>query len=64
MPTFPRYKVLEELVRGGKAIAARLGFGTAPTIRAALDQAKDVIWPNPNVIYSHWPPLFLCDVQP
>jgi hypothetical protein len=50
-------------VPGNPFVAGRLGFGTAPTIREALEQAKDVVGPSPKVTCYHWPPIFLCDVQ-
>jgi hypothetical protein len=50
-------------VGGDKFVAGRLGFSTAPTIRDALEQAKDVVGPSPSVTCYHWPPIFLCDVE-
>jgi len=50
-------------VPGDRMVADRLGFATAPTIRDALEQAKDVVGPNPSVTCFHWPPIFLCDVE-
>ena len=50
-------------VGGDKFVADRLGFGTAPTIREALEQAKSVVGPSPSVTCFHWPPIFLCDVE-
>jgi hypothetical protein len=40
----------------------RLGFRTAPTVREAIEQAKDVAGPSPSITCYHWPPIFLCDV--
>ncbi len=62
---------MEEVRREGKVIAVGgdpfvagpLGFGPAPTIRDALEQAKDVVGPSPSVTCYHWPPIFLCDVE-
>ena len=50
-------------VGGDRAVADRLGFATAPTIRDAIEQAKDVVGPSPSVTCYHWPPIFLCDVE-
>ena len=50
-------------VPGHKAVAARLGFDTATTVRAALEQARDEVGTNPSITCFHWPPLFLCDVK-
>ena len=50
-------------VPGNEFVAGRLGFGHAPTVRDAIEQAKDVVGPNPSITYYHWPPLFLCDVE-
>src|SRR5207248_3366527 len=50
-------------VGGDRFVADRLGFGTAPTIRAALEQAQSVVGPSPSVTCFHWPPIFLCDVE-
>jgi hypothetical protein len=36
-------------VGGDPFVAGPLGFGTAPTIRNALEQAKDVVGPSPSV---------------
>jgi hypothetical protein len=49
-------------VPGDRFVADRLGFATAPTVREALEQAKEVVGPSPSVTYYHWPPIFLCDV--
>jgi hypothetical protein len=49
-------------VGGDSFVAGRLGFATAPSIREAIEQAKDVVGPNPSVSCFHWPPLILCDV--
>ncbi len=48
---------------GDPFVAGRLGFHTAPSVRAALEQARDVVGPNPSVTCYHWPPIFLCDVS-
>ncbi len=48
---------------GDPFTAGRLGFCTAPIMRAALQQAEDVVGPNPNVTGCQGPPLFLCDVS-
>lgn len=50
-------------VPGDPFVAGRLGFATAPTVRAALEQARDVVGPSPSVTCYHWPPIFLCDVS-
>ncbi|HJT79533.1 MAG TPA: lactate racemase domain-containing protein [Gemmataceae bacterium] len=49
-------------VPGDPFVAERLGFRTAPTVAAALEQARDVVGPSPSVTCYHWPPIFLCDV--
>jgi lactate racemase len=49
-------------VRGDHFVAGRLGFATAGTMHEAIEQAKDVVGPNPTITYYHWPPIFLCDV--
>ena len=43
-------------------VAGRLGFATAPTVREALEQARDVVGSSSSVTCYHWPPIFLCDV--
>jgi hypothetical protein len=50
-------------VGGDPATAERLGFSTAKTIRDAIEQARDVVGPNPSITCFHWPPLLLCDVS-
>jgi hypothetical protein len=50
-------------VGGDRAVADRLGFATASTVRDAIEQARDVVGPSPSVTCYHWPPIFLCDVQ-
>ena len=50
-------------VGGDKFVADRLGFGTAASVREAIERAKDVVGPSPSVTYYHWPPIFLCDVE-
>src|SRR5262249_53250280 len=50
-------------VPGAPFGAERLGFRTAPTIRDAIEQAKEVVGPSPSVTCFHWPPIFLCDVE-
>ena len=50
-------------VPGDPDVASRLGFATAPTIQAAIEQAQDVVGPSPSITYYHYPPIFLCDVE-
>jgi len=50
-------------VGGDPFVADRLGFGTAPTIREAIEQAKSLVGSSPSVSCYHWPPIFLCDVE-
>jgi lactate racemase len=50
-------------VPGDRFVAGRLGFATAPTVRQAIEQAKDVVGPSPSITCYHWPPIFLCDVS-
>jgi hypothetical protein len=49
-------------VGGDPFVAGRIGFGTAPTVRDAIEQAKDTVGPSPSVTYFHWPPVLVCDV--
>jgi hypothetical protein len=49
-------------VGGNPLTAERLGFATAPSVREAIEQAKDVVGPNPSLTCFHWPPILLCDV--
>ena len=51
------------VVPGDADVARRLGFATAPTIHAAIEQAKDVVGGSPTITCYHWPPIFLCDVE-
>ena len=50
-------------VPGDPFVAGRLGFQTAPTLREAIEQAKEVVGPHPTITCYHWPPIFLCDVE-
>jgi hypothetical protein len=50
-------------VGGDRFVADRLGFATAPTIREAIEQAKNVVGASPSITCYHWPPIFLCDVE-
>jgi hypothetical protein len=50
-------------VPGERAVADRLGFRTAPTVREAIEQAKEVVGASPTITCYHWPPIFLCDVE-
>ncbi len=51
------------VVPGDADVARRLGFATAPTIHAAIEQAKDVVGGSPTITCYHWPPIFMCDVE-
>jgi hypothetical protein len=50
-------------VPGNPSVADRLGFATARTVHDAIEQAKDLVGPNPSITCYHWPPIFVCDVE-
>ena len=55
-------KVIAVNPESGRA-ARRMGFDTAPSLSAAIEQAKDFVGRNPQMTYFHCPPILLCDVS-
>jgi len=53
------------IVVGAKdpAVAKRLGYEIAPNMESALEMAKDIVGPNPEITAFHYPPIFVCDVM-
>jgi hypothetical protein len=39
-----------------------LGWETAPTLADAIERAKDLTKPNPDISMMHIPPIMVCDV--
>jgi hypothetical protein len=43
-------------------VARILGWETAPTLADAIERAKDLTKPNPDISMMHIPPIMVCDV--
>ncbi|MFQ5422430.1 MAG: lactate racemase domain-containing protein [Phycisphaerae bacterium] len=43
--------------------AERIGFDIAPSLNRAIDQATELVGPNPQITYFHCPPVVMCDVS-
>ena len=43
--------------------AERIGFDSALNLQDAIEMAKDVVGPSPNITVYHCPPIFMCDVR-
>ncbi len=40
----------------------RLGYESARSVAEALEMAKDVVGPSPDVTFFHFPPIYVCDL--
>ena len=49
-------------VGADKTVAKRLGYDWAPDVHQAIEMAKDIVGPSPQITHFHYPPIFLADV--
>ncbi len=55
-------KVIAVAPRSPRA-AERLGFDTAPSLTAAIEQAKDFVGRDAQITHFHVPPIMMCDLS-
>jgi hypothetical protein len=41
-----------------------MGWETADSLQDAIERAKDLTKPNPDITMTHLPPIMVCDVKP